>query len=82
MLCIGEPLVGKSGFLEDMLQIKLELRTPDSYGMFHDSVDLICHSPDLPMKFNVFDFHAKLANHDWDLIRAMFKTLPRCHLFV
>ena len=50
--------------------------------MFHDSVDLIFHSKDVPMKFNAFDFHERLANHDWELIRVMLKWLPNCFIFV
>lgn len=65
-----------------MLQVKFESKHKESFGMFHDSVDLLCDSVELPMKFNAFDFHDKLANYDWTLIKAMFKRLPNCYLFV
>ena len=82
MLFIGEPVIGKSRLINDMLNVDFEERSHKSPGMFHDSVDLICHSKDLPMKFNAFDFHERLANKDWELIRTMLTWLPNCFIFV
>ena len=34
----------------------------NSAGLFHDSVDALFDSKDLPIEFNVFDFQGKFAN--------------------
>ena len=65
-----------------MLAVNFEKNNYKCPGMFHDSVDLITDHKDVPMKFNAFDFHDRLANHDWDLIAAMMRWLPDCYLFV
>ena len=71
VIFIGEPVIGKSGLINDMLNVNFEQRNRNSPGMYHDSVDVIFHSKDVPMKFNAFDFHERLANRDWHLIKTM-----------
>ena len=82
VIFIGEPVIGKSSLINDMLNVKFEQRNRNSPGMYHDSVDVIFHSKEVPMKFNAFDFHERLANRDWHLIRTMLECLPNCFLFV
>ena len=65
LLCIGSPLGGKSNQLNNMFAVNFELRDPNACGLWHDSVDVIFSSDALPLGFNVFDFHGKMANHDF-----------------
>lgn len=56
LICIGSPCSGKSSFLNDMLKAEFEVIEEKSIGLFHDSVDALFTSKDMPIGFNVFDF--------------------------
>ena len=69
LLCIGSPTSGKSGVLNDIFAVNFETIDPHACGLWHDSIDFLFESEEVPMGFNVFDFHGKFANYDFKLIR-------------
>ena len=48
----------------------------ESACLFHDSVDALFDSIDLPIGFNVFDFQGKFANEDYILIGDLLTHMP------
>jgi hypothetical protein len=54
----------------------------ESAGLYHDSVDALFHSRDLPIGFNVFDFQGKFANKDYKLIGDLMTHMPSNYLLV
>ena len=65
LLCIGSHKAGKSDRLNEMFSVSFEKRDPRACGLWHDSIDVIFHSEEVPLGFNVFDFQGKMANHDY-----------------
>ena len=83
LLCIGEPNIGKSYLLNQMFNLQFELKSKDSKGLFHDSVDVTFAVADtLPMDVNVFDFQGGKANRDFEMICDMFEQLPLTYMLV
>ena len=82
LLCIGSPTAGKSDRLNQMFSLQFELRHPRSCGLWHDSIDVVFHSDELPLGFNVFDFHGQVANHDFKLIEELFEWLPNTYVLI
>ena len=82
LLCIGSPSAGKSDRLNDMFSVSFEKRDPRACGLWHDSVDVIFSSNDIPLGFNVYDFHGKMANYDFQMIADLFEWLPNTYLLV
>ena len=56
LLCIGDPGTRKSTLLNDMLGSGFEVIEDGSACLFHDSIDMLFDSKDMPMGFNVLDF--------------------------
>ncbi len=54
----------------------------NSAGLFHDSVDALFDSKDLPIEFNVFDFQGKFANEDYKFIGDLLIHMPQNYLLV
>ena len=65
-----------------MLKAEFEVIEEKSIGLFHDSVDALFNSKDMPIGFNVFDFQGRLANEDWELISKMLENMPSAYLFL
>ena len=82
LLCIGSPKAGKSDRLNQIFSVSFEKRDPRACGLWHDSIDVIFHSPDVPLGFNVFDFHGKMANNDFKMIEDLFEWLPNTYVLV
>ena len=82
LLCIGSPSAGKSDRLNNMFAVGFEKRDPRACGLWHDSVDVVFSSNDVPLGFNVFDFHGKMANNDFRMIAELFDALPNTYLLV
>ena len=62
MICIGDASSGKSKLLNDMLGLEFEVVNEHSAFIFHDSVDAIFTSNDIPIGYNVYDFQGAFAN--------------------
>ena len=56
LICIGSPGTRKSIMLNDMLGAGFEVLEDGSACLFHDSVDALFTSKEMPFGFNVFDF--------------------------
>lgn len=82
LLCIGSPSAGKSTSLNEMFAVSFEFLDPKACGLWHDSVDVIFDSKEIPLGFNVFDFHGKMANYDFQMIKDLFEWLPNTYLLV
>ena len=82
LLCIGSPGTRKSSFLNDMIGASFEVIEDGSACLFHDSVDVLFHSKDLPIGFNVFDFQGEFANKDYKLIGDLLTYMPSTYLLV
>ena len=50
--------------------------------LYHDSVDALFNSKDLPMGFNIFDFQGTFANKDFKLINDILTHMPLTYLFI
>ena len=55
LVCIGDGYSGKSSFLNDVFGLHFEVVNKDAAGLFHDGIDAVFDSKDIPMGFNVFD---------------------------
>ena len=55
---------------------------PDSACLFHDSVDAIFTSEDMPFGFNIMDFQGTVANNDYKLIEALMQYIPQAYLLI
>ena len=55
LVCIGDGCSGKSSFLNDVFGLHFEVVNKDAAGLFHDGIDAVFDSKDVPMGFNVFD---------------------------
>ena len=55
LVCIGDGCSGKSSFLNDVFGLHFEVVNKDAAGLFHDGIDAVFHSKDVPLGFNVFD---------------------------
>ena len=82
LLCIGDPKAGKSSRLNEIFNIGFETIDNAAVGLWHDSIDVLFHCDELPMEFNLFDFHGKFANYDFTLIKRLFKQLPNTYILV
>ena len=82
LLCIGDPNAGKSARLNGIFKVGFETIDKAAAGLWHDSVDVLFHSEELPMEFNLFDFHGRFANNDFALIKHLFKWLPKTYIMV
>ena len=56
LICIGNPGAGKSKFINSVFGVQFEVMQDDSAMLFHDSVDAIFTSEDMPFGFNIMDF--------------------------
>ena len=56
LICIGNPASRKSVMLNDMLGAQFEVMEEGSALLFHDSVDALFTSKEIPFGFNVLDF--------------------------
>lgn len=65
-----------------MLLLGFEVNNNKSIGLYHDAVDIIFESKNIPMGFNVLDFQGRLANRDFELIRVLLKCLPNTSLLI
>ena len=54
----------------------------ESAGLFHDSVDVVFDSKDIPMGLNLFDFQGRFANYDMSFIDKILTHLPNTFLLV
>ena len=82
LFCIGSPSCGKSSLLNKIFQVQFEVMEQDSVGLFHDSVDALFSSDDLPIGFNVFDFQGAVANQDYVLIERLLLHWPNAYLLI
>ena len=73
LLCIGDPKSGKSSRLNEIFNIGFETIDSAAVGLWHDSIDVLFHCDELPMEFNLYDFHGNFANNDFTLIKQLFK---------
>lgn len=56
LICIGNAGVGKSKFINSVFGVQFEVMQENSAMLFHDSVDAIFTSDDMPFGFNIMDF--------------------------
>ena len=56
LFCIGNPGSRKSTLLNDIFGSHFEVIEEGSACLFHDSVDAIFNSKEMPIDFNIFDF--------------------------
>ena len=56
LLCFGSPLARKSSLINDIFGTEFEVMEESSAGLYHDSIDALFHSRDLPIGFNILDF--------------------------
>lgn len=82
LLCFGSPSSRKSTLLNDIFGVQFEVCAPGSANLFHDSVDAIFSSKELPMGFNVFDFQGQFANTDFKLINDLLRYMPQTYILV
>ena len=68
LFCFGSPQAQKSVMINDIFGLEFEVLQDGSAGLFHDSVDAIFTSNDIPMGFNVFDVQGSVANRDYTMI--------------
>ena len=81
LICIGNRECGKSKFINDIFGVQFEVMQPDSAMLFHDGVDAIFTSDDMPFGFNIMDFQG-IANTDHILIEALMKHIPQAYLLI
>ena len=82
LICIGSASCGKSRFVNDVFGVQFETMQPDSALLFHDSVDAIFTSDDMPFGFNILDFQGTLANNDYILIEKLMQYMPQAYLLI
>ena len=82
VLCIGSPGSLKSTMLNDIFGTQFEVIEEGSACLFHDSVDAIFTSKELPIGFNVFDFQGAFANNDFRLISHLLDLMPWTYLLI
>ena len=51
-------------------------------GLFHDSVDALFTSKDMPIDFNILDFQGTVANKDYTMIESLLSHIPMSYLLV
>ena len=56
LICIGDFCSGKSTMLNDTFGLHFEVIEDGTASLFHDAVDAVFDSKDIPIGFNVFDF--------------------------
>ena len=56
LICIGNSGVGKSKFINSVFGVQFEVLQENSAMLFHDGVDAIFTSDDMPFGFNIMDF--------------------------
>lgn len=83
LLCIGNPSSRKSTLLNDMLEGSFfEVVEDGSARLFHDGVDALFDSKEMPMGFHVLDVQGAFANNDHILIEKLLSHVPMTYLFV
>ena len=63
--------------INDIFGLKFEVVEEGSAGIFHDSVDALFSSKDIPLGFNVLDFQGTVANRDYKLIESLLSHIPQ-----
>ena len=68
--------------INDIFGLKFEVVEEGSAGIFHDSVDALFSSKDIPLGFNVLDFQGTVANRDYKLIESLLSHIPQSFVFL
>ena len=82
LLCFGSPQARKSNMLNDIFGLGFEVLDKSSAGLFHDSVDALFSSKDIPLGFNVLDFQGTVANRDYKLIESLLSHIPQSYVLL
>lgn len=68
--------------INDIFGLNFEVVQEGSAGIFHDSVDALFSSKDIPLGFNVLDFQGTMANRDYKLIESLLSHIPQSFVFL
>ena len=82
LICIGNPSTKKSSLLNDIFGVEFEVMNDGNCGLFHDSVDALFTSKDMPLEFNILDFQGTVSNKDYLMIEALMSKIPMTYLLL
>ena len=68
--------------LNDIFGLFFEVLEKESAGLFHDSVDAVFTSKEIPLGFNILDFQGLVANKDYTMVESLLENIPQSYILV